>query len=64
MANCKQKTHKASSKILKAKKNGQVVYKKSNGNHKTAKDSAKQVRQRRTKGILNSADTKRLKDFI
>jgi len=64
MANCKQKTHKASSKILKAKKNGQVVYKKSNGNHKTAKDSAKQIRQRRKKGILNSADTKRLKDFI
>ena len=29
MANCKQKTHKASSKVLKAKKNGQLVYKKS-----------------------------------
>ena len=33
---CKQKTHKASSKVLKAKKNGQLVYKKSNGNHQTA----------------------------
>lgn len=64
MGKCKQKTHKSSSKVLRAKKNGQVVYKKSNGNHKTAKDSAKAVRQRRNKGILNAADTKRLKDFI
>jgi ribosomal protein L35 len=64
MAKCKQKTHKSSSKVLKAKKNGSIVYKKSNGNHKTAKDSAKQVRQRRNKGVLNKADTARLKDFI
>ncbi len=64
MGKCKQKTHKSSSKVLKAKKNGQVVYKKSNGNHKTAKDSQKAVRQRRNKGVLNTADTKRLKDFI
>ena len=64
MANCKQKTHKSSSKVLKAKKNGQVVYKKSNGNHKTAKDSAKQIRQRRNKGVLATSDAKRLKDFI
>ena len=64
MGKCKQKTHKSSSKVLRAKKNGQVVYKKSNGNHKTAKDSAKAVRQRRNKGILNATDTKRLKDFI
>ena len=48
----KQKTHKASSKVFKAKKNGQLVYKKSNGNHMTAKDSAKAVRQRRIKGVL------------
>lgn len=60
----KQKTHKASSKIFKAKKNGQLVYKKSNGNHKTAKDSAKEVRQRRNKGTLSKGDTRRLKDFI
>ena len=33
----KQKTHKASSKVLKLKKNGTVAYKKSGGNHKTAK---------------------------
>ena len=64
MAKTKQKTHKASSKVLKSKKNKTVVFKKSNGNHKTGKVSAKQVRQRRNKGILASGDTKRLKDFI
>lgn len=64
MAKTKQKTHKASSKVLKAKKNGQLVYKKSNGNHKTGKDSAKAVRQRRSKGVLSSSVSKRLKDFI
>ncbi len=64
MGKCKQKTHKASSKVLKAKKNGELVYKKSNGNHKTAKDSAKSVRQRRNKGVLGKGDTRRLKDFI
>ena len=56
MANCKQKTHKASSKVLKAKKNGQLVYKKSGGNHQTAKDSGKQIRQRRNKGVLSHSD--------
>ena len=64
MGKCKQKTHKSSSKVLKAKKNGQVVYKKSNGNHKTAKDSAKQVRQRRTKGQLAKGIADRLKKVI
>ena len=63
MAN-KQKTHKASRKVLKAKKNGTTVYKKSNGNHKTAKDSAKAVRQRRNKGILDKGMADRLRDFI
>ena len=63
MAN-KQKTHKASSKVLKAKKNGTIVYKKSNGNHKTAKDSAKAVRQRRNKGMLDKGMADRLRDFI
>ena len=63
MAN-KQKTPKASSKVLKAKKNGTIVYKKSNGNHKTAKDSAKAVRQRRNKGILDKGMADRLRDFI
>ena len=64
MANGKQKTHKSSSKVLKAKKNGTVVYKQSNGNHKKAKDSGKQIRQRRRKGILAKGDTARLRDFI
>ena len=49
----KQKTHKASSKVLKVKKNGTITYKKGNGNHKTAKDSSKSVRQRRNKGLLS-----------
>ena len=48
----KQKTHKASAKVLTKKKNGSLTYKKGNGNHKTAKDSSKAVRQRRNKGIL------------
>lgn len=60
----KQKTHKASSKVFKLKKNGTISYKKSNGNHKTSKDSAKQVRQRRTKGTLAKGDTNRLKSVI
>ena len=64
MANGKQKTHKASSKVLNAKKNGTVTYTKSNGNHKTAKDSAKMVRQRRNKGVLNDTVAKKLKDRI
>ncbi|HAB65729.1 MAG TPA: 50S ribosomal protein L35 [Firmicutes bacterium] len=64
MGKCKQKTHKASSKVLKAKKNGDLVYKKSNGNHITGKDSAKSVRQRRNKGVLSQSVAKRLKDFI
>ncbi|MGN1370960.1 MAG: 50S ribosomal protein L35 [Candidatus Coprovivens sp.] len=64
MGKCKQKTHKASSKVLKAKKNGQLVYKKSNGNHITGKDTAKAVRQRRRKGVLADGMARRLKDFI
>ncbi len=60
----KQKTHKASSKVFKVKKNGTLTYKKSNGNHKTNKDSAKQVRQRRNKGTLSKGDTSRLKAVI
>ena len=60
----KQKTHKASSKVLKKKKNGALVYKVSGGNHKTAKDSSKQIRQRRNKGVLNDTFAKKLKDRI
>jgi ribosomal protein L35 len=64
MGKCKQKTHKASSKVLRSRKNGQLVYKKSNGNHQTAGDSGKQIRQRRKQGVLSTSDAKRLKDFI
>ena len=60
----KQKTHKASAKVLKVKKNGTVTYKKGNGNHKTAKDSSKAVRQRRNKGILGKGEASRLKSVI
>ena len=64
MAKCKQKTHKSSSKVLKAKKNGTVTYKKGNGNHKTAKDSSKSVRQRRNKGTLSKGMASRIKSVI
>lgn len=64
MANGKMKTHKASSKVFKVKKNGSLTYKKGNGNHKTNKDSSKQVRQRRNKGVLNDTFANKLKDRI
>ena len=60
----KQKTHKASSKVLKKKKNGALVYKVSGGNHKTAKDSSKQIRQRRYKGILAKGEASSFKSVI
>ena len=60
----KQKTHKASSKVLRKKKNGNIVYKKSGGNHKTAKDTSKQIRQRRKQGTLAKGEANRLKSFI
>ena len=60
----KQKTHKASSKILKKKKNGSITYKTSGGNHKTAKDSSKQIRQRRKKNTLAKGEASRLKSVI
>ena len=64
MAKSKQKTHKATSKVLNKKKNGMITYKKGNGNHKTAKDSAKAVRQRRTKGVLAKGESKKLSQVI
>ena len=60
----KQKTHKASSKVLKKKKNGSLTYKLSGGNHKTAKDTSKQVRKRRKKGTLAKGEASRLKAVI
>ena len=64
MAKCKQKTHKASSKVLKKKKNGTIVAKMANGNHKTGKDSAKQVRQRRGTRVLSKGESSGLKHVI
>ena len=64
MAKCKQKTHKSSKKVLTKKKNGTITYKMSNGNHKTGKDSAKAVRQRRGTTKISNANAGRLKDVI
>lgn len=64
MANGKQKTHKSSAKVFKKKKNGDLMYMKSGSNHKTGKDSAKEVRQRRNKGVLAKGDRNRLKSVI
>jgi len=60
----KQKTHKASSKVFKKKKNGTLTYKASGGNHQTNKDTPKQIRQRRNKGILSKGEADRLKTVI
>jgi ribosomal protein L35 len=64
MAKCKQKTHKASAKVLTKKKNGTITYKMSNGNHKTGKDSSKQVRQRKGTAVISKANANRLKSVI
>ena len=55
MGKCKQKTHKASSKVLN---------KMGNGNHKTGKDSSKAVRQRRGTTTLGKAMAKGLSKVI
>ena len=60
----KQKTHRATEKVLKKHKSGLITYKKSGGNHQTAKDSTKQVRQRRQKGQLAKGIADRLKKVI
>lgn len=60
----KQKTHKSSSKVFKKNKNGTLVYKKSGGNHATANDSSKKIRQRRNKGKLAKGDANRIKTVI
>ena len=60
----KMKTHKASSKVFKQRKNGTLSYKLSGGNHKTSKDSAKQVRQRRNEGTLSKGEASRIKSVI
>lgn len=60
----KQKTHKASRKVLNVRNSGSITYKKSNGNHKTAKDTSKQVRQRRNAGSISKGDLASLKSVI
>lgn len=60
----KQKTHKATKKVLNVRNSGSITYKKGNGNHKTAKDSSKQVRNRRKAGVLSDSNAKRLKGVI
>ncbi len=60
----KQKTHKATKKVLNVRNSGSITYKKSNGNHKTGKDSSKQVRQRRNAGTASKGDMARLKSVI
>ncbi len=60
----KQKTHKATKKVLNLRNSGTITYKKSGGNHKTNKDSSKQVRQRKNNGILSKATVAKLKDVI
>jgi len=60
----KQKTHKATKKVLNVRNSGSITYKKSGGNHLTAKDSTKAVRQRRRKGTASKGDMARLKAVI
>ena len=60
----KMKTHKASSKVFKKRKNGTLSYKLSGSNHKTNKDSAKQIRQRGNKGTLSKGEASRIKSVI
>ncbi|MCR4581723.1 MAG: 50S ribosomal protein L35 [Bacilli bacterium] len=56
----KMKTHKGTKKAVKLHKSGLVTYKFSGGNHKTSKDSPKEVRQRRTKGKLAKGMAKKI----
>ena len=51
-------------KVFKVKKNGTLTYKKGNGNHQTNKDTAKQVRQRRNKGVLSKGMADNIKSVI
>ncbi len=60
----KQKKNKSTRKVLNVRNSGSITYKKSNGNHKTAKDSSKQIRQRRKAATLSKGNIARLKDVI
>ena len=60
----KQKTHKPTRKALKKRNSGSIYHKKANGTHLTAKDSSKQVRQRRKKGTVQKSYENKFKGFI
>ena len=60
----KQKTHSASKKVINKRNSGSFTFKKSGGNHKTAKDSSKAIRQRRKQGTVSKGDLSRLKSVI
>ncbi len=60
----KQKTHKSTKKVLNVRNSGSITYKKSGGNHQTAKDTSKQVRKRRIKGNLTNSEANKLKAVI
>ena len=60
----KMKTHHATKKVLKKHKSGLITYKKSGGNHQTALDTSKTVRQRRNKGQLAKGVADKLKNVI
>lgn len=61
----KQKTHKATSKVLNKHKSGLITYKKSGRNHQpNAKANGKTARQTRNKGQLAKGIADRLKNVI
>ncbi len=60
----KQKSHKATKKVLNVRNSGSITYKKSGGNHQTNKDTSKQVRKRRIKGALTNSEANKLKAVI
>ena len=64
MAKSKMKKHKATIKVLNKRPGGTISYKHAEGNHKTNKDTSKQVRQRRNQGTLSKGDRNRLKSVI
>lgn len=61
----KQKTHKATKKVLKKHKSGLITYKKSGRNHQPNEvASPKKVRQSRNKGQLAKGIADKLKNVI
>ncbi len=60
----KQKTHKATSKVLTKRPGGTIKFKHGNGNHLTAKANGKTIRQRRKSGSMSKGVSNRLKAVI